>query len=219
MGKSRHDKFQWSAPNARARQKCDWVFWVSPTATLVHKSASTFSISTSFLCPYVIEGKEVFLKGRSPVPFLGWLCVPAVACGISDGAEAILFSSSAPSLLSLLHVPTYSLGYLLPMLSYSFLSLMSAMHPSLGWAFWSDSWELGTHILGDVLEFGIIAKLCFGDAFGAFHTSGMDCRCFFPGAVTILWEPETAGFYRAQDVPPHLCLLFMIKLGLWSDSF
>lgn len=93
------------------------------------------------------------LKGRSPVPFLGWLCVPAVACGVRDGAEAILLSSSAPSPPFLLLIPTYSLGYLLPMLSYSFLSLMSAMHPSLGRAFRSDSWELGTHVLGDLLEF------------------------------------------------------------------
>lgn len=158
-------------------------------------------------------------KGRSPVPSLGWLCVPVVACGTSDGAEAILLSSSAPSLLFLLCVPTHSLGYLLPMLSYSFLSLMSVMHPSLGWAFWSDSSELGTHALGDLLEFGIIAKLCFGDAFGAFHTRGMDFCCIFPGALTVLWKPETADFYRAQDTPPCLCLLFLIKLDLWSDSF
>lgn len=44
---------------------------------------------------------------------------------------------------------------------------MSAMHSTIGWAFWSDNLELGTQILGDFLDFGIIAELCLGDAFGA----------------------------------------------------
>jgi len=71
---------------------------------------------------------------------------------------------------------------------------------------------LSTHIAGYLLEFGIIAKLCFGDAFGVCHTSGMDFCCFFPGAVSVLWKPETADFYRAQDMPLRLCSLFMIEL-------
>lgn len=72
------------------------------------------------------------------------------------------------------------------------------MPPTIGWAFWNDSLESGTQILGDLLDFGIIAKLCLDDAFGA---------------VTLFWKPET------QDVSPHFCLLFIIKLGLCSDTF
>lgn len=107
---------------------------------------------------------------------------------------------------------TNSVGYLLPVFSDSFLSLMSVMHPSGGWAFWSDSLDLGTHYLGDLLEFGIIVKLCFGDALGLFHPSRMDLMVvfccllgyFFWGAMTVLWKPETADFHRAQNVPPPL---------------
>lgn len=58
--------------------------------------------------------------------------------------------------------------------------------------------ELGTQLLGDFLDFGIITKLCLGDAFGA---------------VTLLQKPET------WDMSLHFCLLFIIKLVLWSGSF
>lgn len=79
---------------------------------------------------------------------------------------------------------------------------MSAMHPSLGWAFWSDNLELGTQVLGDLLDLGIIAKLSLGDAFGA---------------VTLLWKPETqvgwlSGVISRVSLPSSWYLLIFFFL-------
>lgn len=163
---------------------------------LVCKRASMFSVSTSFLCPHQREGCCAS-EGQESCPFPGLALCPSSGMWYlwwSRGNSALLLctltavSASCPHILVKLFAASVVLQFFGLDVCYASKFRLTPLKRQLGIR------HPRPRRFAGICS---VAKLGFGDAVGVFHTCGMDFCSFFPGAVNVLWKPETADFLQS----------------------